>query len=68
MLIGKIKPVLTAIQQIAGSLLVVFNSADLLSKGEELDTFRPAGEPAAQSASHFSSHQPSTKPTANPLP
>ncbi len=41
---GKINPIVAAIMHNAGSLIVIFNSARLVRKGEELEHFQP--EPA----------------------
>ncbi len=43
--LGKVPPVLAAAMHTAGSLIVVFNSARLVRKGEELEHFHP--EPVA---------------------
>jgi Cd2+/Zn2+-exporting ATPase len=43
--LGKVPPVLAAAMHTTGSLIVVFNSARLVRKGEELEHYRP--EPAA---------------------
>jgi Cd2+/Zn2+-exporting ATPase len=43
--LGQIRPVYAAAMHTAGSLLVVFNSARLVRKGEELEHYHPA--PAA---------------------
>jgi Cd2+/Zn2+-exporting ATPase len=43
--LGKIEPVYAAAMHTAGSLIVVFNSARLVRKGEELEHYHP--EPAA---------------------
>jgi Cd2+/Zn2+-exporting ATPase len=43
--LGKVPPVLAAAMHTGGSLLVVFNSARLVRKGEELEHYHP--EPAA---------------------
>jgi hypothetical protein len=51
-----VKPVLAAAMHTAGSLIVVFNSARLVRKGEELEHYHPepaapkAGRPAAPAA------------------
>jgi Cd2+/Zn2+-exporting ATPase len=43
--LGKVPPVMAAAMHTAGSLLVVFNSARLVRKGEELEHFQPATLP-----------------------
>jgi Cd2+/Zn2+-exporting ATPase len=43
--LGKVPPILAAAMHTAGSLIVVFNSARLVRKGEELEHFHP--EPVA---------------------
>ena len=44
--LGKVPPVLAAAMHTGGSLIVVFNSARLVRKGEELEHFHPeSGEP-----------------------
>ncbi|HLH56399.1 MAG TPA: cation-translocating P-type ATPase [Verrucomicrobiae bacterium] len=43
--LGKVPPVLAAAMHTAGSLIVVFNSARLVRKGEELEHYQP--QPAA---------------------
>ena len=44
--LGKVPPVLAAAMHTAGSLIVVFNSARLVRKGEELEHYHPTPEPA----------------------
>src|SRR5437899_12849442 len=39
--LGKVPPVLAAAMHTAGSLIVVFNSARLVRKGEELEHYHP---------------------------
>src|SRR5215472_14887908 len=39
--LGKVPPVLAAAMHTAGSLIVVFNSARLVRKGEELEHYQP---------------------------
>ena len=46
--LGYVPPVLAAAMHTAGSLIVVFNSARLVRKGEELEHYQP--EPAAPTA------------------
>jgi Cd2+/Zn2+-exporting ATPase len=48
--LGKVPPVLAAAMHTAGSLIVVFNSARLVRKGEELEHYHPE-HPVAPSAS-----------------
>src|SRR5437773_1662231 len=54
--LGKVPPVLAAAMHTAGSLIVVFNSARLVRKGEELEHYHPepartdAGRPTAPQA------------------
>jgi Cd2+/Zn2+-exporting ATPase len=43
--LGKVPPVLAAAMHTAGSLIVVFNSARLVRKGEELEHYHPASTP-----------------------
>src|SRR5207253_5142808 len=43
--LGKVPPVLAAAMHTAGSLIVVFNSARLVRKGEELEHYHPAPLP-----------------------
>jgi len=43
--LGKVPPVLAAAMHTGGSLIVVFNSARLVRKGEELEHYQP--EPVA---------------------
>ena len=58
---GKINPIIAAILQNAGSLLVIFNSARLVRQGEELEHYQPAtAEPADQPQP--TSPQPSLRP------
>ncbi len=44
---GKINPIVAALMQNAGSLIVIFNSARLVRQGEELEPYQPAGPDAA---------------------
>lgn len=46
--LGKVPPVLAAVMHTAGSLIVVFNSARLVRKGEELEHYQP--QPAVPKA------------------
>jgi Cd2+/Zn2+-exporting ATPase len=50
--LGKVPPILAAAMHTAGSLLVIFNSARLVRKGEELEHYQPvpAPPPPARSA------------------
>ena len=43
--LGQVPPVLAAAMHTAGSLIVVFNSARLVRKGEELEHYQPAPAP-----------------------
>ena len=45
-----INPIVAALMHVAGSLLVVFNSARLVRQGEELEHFQPAPEPEPRSS------------------
>jgi Cd2+/Zn2+-exporting ATPase len=46
---GKINPIVAALMQNAGSLIVIFNSARLVRQGEELEPYQPVGaEPTTQ--------------------
>src|SRR5437867_6717746 len=45
--LGKVPPVWAAAMHTAGSLIVVFNSARLVRKGEELEHYQPAPAPPA---------------------
>jgi Cd2+/Zn2+-exporting ATPase len=47
--LGKVPPVLAAAMHTAGSLIVVFNSARLVRKGEELEHYQPARQPPKRS-------------------
>jgi Cd2+/Zn2+-exporting ATPase len=47
--LGKVPPVLAAAMHTAGSLIVVFNSARLVRKGEELEHYQPQNAPAPPS-------------------
>jgi Cd2+/Zn2+-exporting ATPase len=44
--LGKVPPVLAAAMHTGGSLIVVFNSARLVRKGEELEHYHPAPVPS----------------------
>jgi Zn2+/Cd2+-exporting ATPase len=44
---GKINPIIAAIMQNAGSLLVIFNSARLVRQGEELEPYQVGAQEAA---------------------
>jgi Zn2+/Cd2+-exporting ATPase len=46
-----INPIVAALMHVAGSLLVVFNSARLVRQGEELEHFQPMSE-TEQKSSH----------------
>ncbi len=47
--LGKVPPVLAAAMHTAGSLIVVFNSARLVRKGEELEHYQPQPAPTPPS-------------------
>jgi Cd2+/Zn2+-exporting ATPase len=47
--LGKVPPVVAAAMHTAGSLIVVFNSARLVRKGEELEHYHPAPQPPKRS-------------------
>src|SRR6516225_2741931 len=47
--LGKIEPVFAAAMHTTGSLIVVFNSARLVRKGEELEHYHPQTTPAQRS-------------------
>jgi Cd2+/Zn2+-exporting ATPase len=49
--LGKVPPVLAAAMHTAGSLIVVFNSARLVRKGEELEHYHPQPTPPKSSNS-----------------
>ena len=60
--LGQVPPVVAAAMHTAGSLIVVFNSARLVRKGEELEHYPPApAQPAAGS-----SGPPTPKPALAP--
>ncbi len=54
--LGKVPPVLAAAMHTAGSLIVVFNSARLVRKGEELEHFQP--QPVAPPPTRLASPPP----------
>jgi Cd2+/Zn2+-exporting ATPase len=41
---GYVDPILAAVMHNVGSIIVIFNSARLVRKGEELEHFHPAGD------------------------
>jgi hypothetical protein len=43
--LGKVPPVIAAAMHTASSLIVVFNSARLVRKGEELEHYQPSPAP-----------------------
>src|ERR1700686_1685049 len=45
--LGKVPPVVAAVMHTASSLIVVFNSARLVRKGEELEHYQPQAAPPA---------------------
>ena len=55
-----INPIVAAIMHVAGSLLVVFNSARLVRHGEELEPFQ--GSAPAAPENHDHSHKPEPAP------
>jgi Cd2+/Zn2+-exporting ATPase len=57
---GYINPIVAAILHNAGSLLVIFNSARLVRKGEELEHYQP--ESSGPQASHAAASQLSAQP------
>jgi Cd2+/Zn2+-exporting ATPase len=59
-----VPPVLAAFMHTAGSLIVVFNSARLVRKGEELEHYHP--EPAAGGGAHPSAPAPSPELAPRP--
>ncbi|MGH7970736.1 MAG: heavy metal translocating P-type ATPase, partial [Limisphaerales bacterium] len=64
--LGKVPPVLAAAMHTAGSLIVVFNSARLVRKGEELEHYHP--EPAAPKPPTATLRSPMPKPEFEPKP
>ena len=62
--LGKVPPVLAAAMHTAGSLIVVFNSARLVRKGEELEHYHPA--PAAPRATPSGPAGPAPQPQLAP--
>ena len=56
--LGQVLPVFAAAMHTTGSLIVVFNSARLVRKGEELEHYHP----------HVTPSQPTPPPTAGPRP
>ena len=61
-----INPIVAAIMHVAGSLLVVFNSARLVRHGEELEPFQ--GSAPAAPENHDHSHKPEPAPQLAPKP
>ena len=55
-----INPIVAALMHVAGSLLVVFNSARLVRHGEELEPFHSAAP--AKPDDHDHSHKPEATP------
>src|SRR5450432_1497968 len=53
---GKVGPITAAMLHVAGTLIVIFNSARLVRKGEELEHFHP--EPIADKHDHGSHSKP----------
>ncbi|HWW01700.1 MAG TPA: cation-translocating P-type ATPase [Candidatus Acidoferrum sp.] len=62
--LGKVPPVLAAAMHTAGSLIVVFNSARLVRKGEELEHYHPA--PVAPQPTWPGTSGPTPKPELAP--
>jgi Cd2+/Zn2+-exporting ATPase len=60
--LGKVPPALAAAMHTVGSLFVVFNSARLVRKGEELEHYQP--EPVAPKPVHPTPAEISPKPPA----
>jgi Cd2+/Zn2+-exporting ATPase len=48
---GYLPPIVAAVLHVTGSLVVVFNSARLVRKGEELEHFHPEHEEPPQKVS-----------------
>jgi Cd2+/Zn2+-exporting ATPase len=61
--LGKVPPALAAVMHTAGSLLVVFNSARLVRKGEELEHYHPEQKPRSTPSPSASR---GTEPVAEP--
>jgi len=61
-----INPIVAALMHVAGSLLVVFNSARLVRHGEELEPFH--GAAPAKPDDHDHSHKPEPAPQLAPKP
>jgi len=64
--LGKVPPVLAAAMHTTGSLIVVFNSARLVRKGEELEHYHP--EPVGRAPSRPGPPGPEPKPKLEPKP
>ena len=62
--LGKVPPVLAAAMHTGGSLIVVFNSARLVRKGEELEHYHPA--PAAPKSTPSGPSGPAPRPDLTP--
>ena len=60
---GRINPIIAAVLQNAGSLIVIFNSARLVRQGEELEHYHPE---LAEPPDH--DHKPETAPQLAPKP
>jgi Cd2+/Zn2+-exporting ATPase len=60
---GKVGPIVAAIMHNVGSLMVIFNSARLVRKGEELEHYQPAAiEPPSQGSGQKSVAAPELAP------
>ncbi|HEV2210443.1 MAG TPA: cation-translocating P-type ATPase [Verrucomicrobiae bacterium] len=62
--LGKVPPVLAAAMHTGGSLIVVFNSARLVRKGEELEHYQPV--PVAPKPSRPAPPTPASRPELEP--
>ena len=63
---GIVGPIIAAIMHNAGSLIVVFNSARLVRKGEELEHFQPQDEAASTQTSGTTSETSAAEVTVKP--
>jgi hypothetical protein len=55
---GKVGPIVAAMMHVTGSLIVVFNSARLVRKGEELEHYHPEMETFIRPATRQLTPQP----------
>jgi Cd2+/Zn2+-exporting ATPase len=62
--LGKVPPVWAAAMHTAGSLIVVFNSARLVRKGEDLEHYHP--EPEAKDSGRPTPTTPAVIPQVQP--